>query len=208
MALRDQLSGLDRSFADADRRLADQGLDREREDLARMQRDLKLDRVLEGVDKIDKVMAGAEKLDKVIEGARNLGKAVASVEKMAKVFDRGSTTADRPERAGKVIDQDWLARRDRIGGPDHQSWERGFKERASRLFGVDTGTIADLQEKSDRQRGNALQRRREEREQQDQDESQRGSALERRRAAREQEGREEDRRQRALDRRRETRDAG
>ena len=208
MTLRDQLSGLDRGFADADRRLAAEGMEREREDLARMQRDLNLDRVLEGVDKLDKVMAGAEKLDKVIEGARNLGKAVASAEKLARTFDRGSSTADRPERAGKVIDQDWLRRRDRIGGPDHQTWERGFKERSSRLFNVDTGTVAELEERSDRQRGNALQRRRAEREQQDQDEAQRGNALERRRAARDQEGQDEGRRQRALERRRETRDAG
>jgi hypothetical protein len=162
--LRDQLSGLrgglsqlrdlDRSFADADRQLAAEGMERERGELEEMRRSTGL----------DKLAAGAEKLDGVLA--------------------RGTSIADAPRRAGELIERDWLRRRDRIGGPDLERYERGFRERAAKLFGVDTGSTDQLEDRMARLREGLSARRRAAREDEERDEARRDRALERRRERR------------------------
>jgi hypothetical protein len=152
--LRDQLgrvASLQRSLDDADRQLADRGMNAEREDLQRMRRDTGVDRLASGAQRLDEV------------------------------FDRAAPTRSAPERAERVIEDDWLARRDAVGGPDLARYQQGFKERAERLFGVETGTIDRFQERMERLRSSSLARRRDAREAERSDEARRNRALERRR---------------------------
>lgn len=141
--LRDKLGNLDRALGDADRQLAERGMNREREDLARMKKDMGLDRILSGAGKLDSML------------------------------ERGAPSAKSPERAERVIEDDWLKRRDAIGGQDMESYQRGFKERAARLFGVDTGTIDQVGERLQRLRETSLERKRESQEQERRDEDRR-----------------------------------
>ena len=141
--LRDRLGNLDRALGDADRQLAERGMNREREDLARMKKDMGLDRILSGAGKLDSML------------------------------ERGAPSAKSPERAERVIEDDWLKRRDAIGGHDMESYQRGFKERAARLFGVDTGTIDQVGERLQRLREASLDRKRESQEQERRDEDRR-----------------------------------
>ena len=155
MTAREKLGGLARQSRDLDAR---------RDELRRQGHG-------EAADAIDRALADTG-TDKILKGA----------EKLDRVFDRAATTSTAPERAERVIEDDWLKRRDRIGGPDLHRYERGFRARAERLLKVDTGSIAELQERMERQRERGLDRRR---------------------AAREEERRDEERRERALTRRRE-----
>lgn len=154
MAIRDKSGALRRDLAEADRRLAEEGLESERADLGRATEQLKLDRI----------DAGAAKLDRV--------------------FDRGTSIADSPGRAGRLVKEDWRRRRDRTGGPDLDSYQRGYKERAARLLNVDTGTIEELQERTERQREASLDRRRDARDGEERDQARRARALERRQGTR------------------------
>ncbi|HEX6374520.1 MAG TPA: hypothetical protein VFZ91_02255 [Allosphingosinicella sp.] len=149
--LREKLGGLDRALGDADRQLAERGMSREREDLAQMKKDMGLDRILSGAGKLDDML------------------------------ERGAPSSRSPERAERVVEDDWLKRRDAIGGQDMESYQRGFKERAARLFGVDTGTIDQVGERLQRLRESSLDRKRETQEEERRDEERRARAVQRRR---------------------------
>ena len=136
-AARDQLSDMRRQLRSADRQMAEAGMDREREDLSRATRDMGLDHVMEGN------------------------------ERLGRDLDRVSALTDAPRRAERVIEDDWLARRERIGGPDFDTYQRGFRDRMGRLFNVATGSVAQLQERSDRLRSAARERRAAERRQEE-----------------------------------------
>lgn len=140
---------LDRQFEEADRKLAAEGLDSERGELASMKKNI-------GLDHFNRPSAAADD-----------------------IFGAFRSTTDRTRDAGERIEQNWLSRRDAIGGQDMESYMRPLREMQSRVLSM---SATDFAERSDRLRQAALDRVRERRQEQDADEARRSRALENRRA--------------------------
>lgn len=142
-------------------------------------------------------------LDRKMKGS-GAEKLAGGVEKLQRLIDRSASTMKAPERAERVIDEDWLKRRDQVGGPDLARYEQGFRKRAERLFGEGAGeSLANLQERTEGLREQVMGRRREERGEAVASARQSERARQRREARRQAEQGDEDRRQRAVQRRRE-----
>lgn len=148
--------------------------------LARQSRDLdaQRDRLRregkgDAADAIDRALADTG-VDRLLKGA----------DKLDRTYERGATTAKAPERAVRVVEDDWQRRRDRIGGADLDRYQRRYTERAARLLNVDTGTIDQLQDRMQRQRDRSLDRRRAVQDEQRRDDDRRDRALARRQARR------------------------
>ena len=173
MVARNSVDSLGRQLRDAEGRLATEGNAASREALDRAMRDSGSDKLARGLDKLDRVL------------------------------DRAASSKAAPERAKRVIEDEWAKRRGQIGGPDLARYARSFQARNDRLLGVETGSIADMQERSERLREAGLARRREEREQEEATDLRHRRARERREKPQQQEALDERRRQRAVDRRQE-----
>ena len=173
LAAREAVGSVGRQFRDAQDRLSTDGDPASREALDRAMRDTGADKLMRGADKLDRLL------------------------------DRAATTEAAPERAKRVIEDEWSKRRDQIGGADLSRYARGFEARNDRLLGVETGSVADMQERSERLREAALERRRNERVQEEATELRQRRARERREESQQQEAADDRRRQRARNRRQE-----
>ena len=146
--VQDPMADLDRQFEEADRKLAAEGLDAEREDLAQMKKDMRLD-----------------DFNRPSQSAND-------------TFDKFRSTTDRTKDAGERIEQDWLDRRDAIGGEDMESYMRPLRELKDRVLGMKAD---DFDRRSDERRAAALERQRQRRREERADEERRERALRNRR---------------------------
>lgn len=142
--VQEPMADLDRQFDEADRKLAAEGMDSERAELAQMKKDMKLD-----------------EFNRPSQSATD-------------TFDSFRSTTDRKKDAGERIEQDWLARRDAIGGEDTESYMRPLRELKDRVLGMQ---VEDFDRRSDERRAAALERQRERRRQEQADEERRERAL-------------------------------
>lgn len=111
--------------------------------------------------------------------------------------DRLMRALDAASRAKRVIEDDWVGRRERIGGPDLERYQSNYQRRTEDLLGVAVGSITALQERSDQLRAAVLDRRREASAEQARLDERCLRARERRSASRDDEQRDEARRERA-----------
>ncbi|MES2442986.1 MAG: hypothetical protein V4574_09155 [Pseudomonadota bacterium] len=149
-------SDLDRQFDDADRKLASEGASEEdRREIARLKKDLGLDNYTKARDK-----------------ARDKGDDVIA---------RATALPDAFRGAERKVEDDWLSRRDAIGGEDKQSYMKPLRALNDRVLGMG---MPDIEERSAAGRAMALDRRKAAREEAQADDARRERALERRRMAR------------------------
>jgi len=147
--IQNPIRDLDRKFADADRRLADEGMDSERRDLEQMKNEM-------GLDNFNRPVKGAED-----------------------IFSKLRSVTDRSRDAGERVEQDWLSRRDAIGGNDMESYMRPLRDVKDRVLSM---SGRDFDARSEDRRNKALELQRQRRRQEQADDARRARALENRKA--------------------------
>ena len=148
----DKLRDLDRQFEQGDRDLAKQGAsEQDRAELQKIKKDLGLDNYTKVRDKGDAVLSKATVLP------------------------------DSYSAAKRKIEDNWLTRRDAIGGADTQSYMRPLRSLNERVLGMG---LPDIEERAANLKAAALDKRRAAREEENSDAARRERALEKRRLAR------------------------
>jgi hypothetical protein len=97
-------------------------------------------------------------------------------EKIQKPLEKARTALDSANRATRTLSDAWDKRRDRIAGPDLDRYAQGYDARKARLLGVETGSLNDMAERSERQREAGIARRAEARRAEAADENRRSRA--------------------------------
>jgi hypothetical protein len=133
-------------------------------------------------DTLDRPIA-RKQIDKI--GADRIAK---PKEKIRKPLAQAREALDSANRATRTLSDAWDKRRDRIAAPDLTRYTQGYDARKARLLGVETGSLNDMAQRSERQREAGIARRAEARRCEAADENRRSRAqqnrLEQRKAER------------------------
>jgi hypothetical protein len=97
-------------------------------------------------------------------------------EKIRKPLEKAREALDSANRATRTLSDAWDKRRDRIAGPDLDRYTQGYDARKARLLGVETGSLNDMAQRSERQREAGIARRAEARRTETADENRRARA--------------------------------
>jgi hypothetical protein len=108
-------------------------------------------------------------------------------EKIQKPLEKAREALDSANRATRTLSDAWDKRRDRIAGPDLDRYTQGYDARKARLLGVETGSLNDMAQRSERQREAGIARRAEARRSEAADENRRSRAQQNRLDQRQQE---------------------
>jgi hypothetical protein len=125
-------------------------------------------------DTLDRPIA-RKKIEKI--GADRIAK---PKEKIQKPLEKAREALDSANRATRTLSDAWDKRRDRIAGPDLDRYTQGYNARKAKLLGVETGSLNDMAERSERQREAGIARRAEARRAETADENRRARAQEKR----------------------------
>jgi hypothetical protein len=101
-------------------------------------------------------------------------------EKIQRPLADARRALDGANRATRTLSDAWDKRRDRIAGPDLTRYTQGYDARKAKLLGVETGSLNDMAERSERQRQAGIARRAEARRAETADENRRARAQEKR----------------------------
>jgi hypothetical protein len=97
-------------------------------------------------------------------------------EKIQKPLEKAREALDSANRATRSLSDAWDRRRDRIAGPDLTRYTQDYDARKARLLGVETGSLNDMAQRSERQREAGIARRAEARRAEAADENRRSRA--------------------------------
>lgn len=148
----EKLRDLDSQFDQADSKLVEQGAsESDRAELKKIKKDLGLDNYTKARDKGDTVLS------------------------------KPTVLSDRYSAAKRKVEDNWLARRDAIGGADTQSYMRPLRALNDRVLGMG---MVDIEERAANLKAAALEKRRAAREEENSDAARRERALEKRRSTR------------------------
>jgi hypothetical protein len=129
-------------------------------------------------DRLDRPIA-RKQVEKV--GAERIAK---PKEKIRAPLEKARDALDAANRATRTLSDAWDKRRDRIAGPDLTRYTQGYDARKARLLGVETGSLNDMAQRSERQREAGIARRTEARRSEAADENRRSRAQQNRREQR------------------------